>query len=431
MNLGPPGADESRTGLLDLVGGDPPWTDPGEADAPPYSSLEKDADCEVVVLGAGVTGAMCAALLVDEGLDVMLVDKRSMAAGSTCANTALLLFEPDQPLCRLAEMLGEDDAGAVYRLCHRALDGIARLADRLVGDGAESCFHWRSSLMLASRPEDVELLRQEHEIRRRHGYPTSLLDRSEIESRYAFSAPGALWAKHAAQMNPRRFTRGLIADAARRGLRAHERTNIVAHRPGRDRVELTTDQGRRLRARRVVFATGYETERYTRRQLALDNATFAILTELLGEMTGWPDRPLLWETANPYIYVRSTENGRILIGGLDEPTLDADRRDAMLPEKSQRLLQRLRQLFPDIDPKIARAWTGTFLNTRDSLPYIGQLPGEPRSWFALAYGGNGTTFGMIAAEMTRDAILGRPRDEARLFRFDRPTAREKDEGGGG
>lgn len=423
MKLGAPAADDPRTGLTNLVGGQPPWPSLGGIDTTSYPPLEEDVRCEVAVMGAGVTGAMCAALLVDAGLDVVLIDKRSVAGGSTSANTALLIFEPDQPLHRLMEMLGEKDADTVYRLSHQALDGIARLAGRLGArdepGGPGACFAWRPSLMLASQPEHVASLRREHEVRQRHGYPTALLDRREIESRYAFTAPAALWAEHAAQMDPYRFARGLIAETANRGLRVYEGTVIVGYQPERGQAALTTDRGQRVRARHVIFATGYETERYTRRQLAQDNATFAILTERLGAIPGWPDRALLWETAQPYIYLRTTEDNRILIGGLDEPTLDALHRDAILADKGRQLLERLRRMFPDVDPRIARSWAGTFLTTHDSLPYIGRLPGTPHAWFALAYGGNGTTFGMIAAELLRDAILGQPREEAHLFRFDR------------
>jgi Glycine/D-amino acid oxidases (deaminating) len=53
------------------------------------------------------------------------------------------------------------------------------------------------------------------------------------------------------------------------------------------------------------------------------------------------------------------------------------------------------------------------------LPYIGSPPGLPDVWFALGYGGNGITFGLVAAEIVRDACLGRVHRAADLFRFDR------------
>lgn len=72
-------------------------------------------------------------------------------------------------------------------------------------------------------------------------------------------------------------------------------------------------------------------------------------------------------------------------------------------------------MFPQLDPRVARAWCGTFLNTKDSLPYIGAHPDAPRVHLALCYGGNGTTFSLVAAELLRDVLLGRPRPDARLL----------------
>ena len=79
------------------------------------------------------------------------------------------------------------------------------------------------------------------------------------------------------------------------------------------------------------------------------------------------------------------------------------------------LLERLRGMFPGLEAGVDRAWCGAFLNTSDSLPYIGAHPDAPRIHLALCYGGNGTTFGLAAAELLRDALLGRARPEARLF----------------
>ena len=427
MRLDPPTGGDPRSGLWKLVGGERPWSTFTTL-AHHYPPLRCDTSCDVAVVGAGVTGAMCAALLVDAGMDVMLLERGRVADGSTSANTALLLFEPDQPLHRLEAMLGERDADTVYQLTHQALDDIASLATRLDANDdrtpppfTSTCFEWRPSLILASSADDVATLQREHRARQRHHYPTQLLGREEIEARYAFSAPAALRAQHAAQMDPVRFTRLLVADAASRGLRVHECTGVLSVQDGTDGATLTTELGHEVRARWVIMATGYETERYTSRKLARDNSTFAILTRPLDAIEGWPDRALIWETARPYIYLRTTSDNRVLIGGMDEETVDARERDAMLPGKARRRLARLRAMFPTMDASVDRSWAGTFLTTRDSLPYIGQLPGLSHVWFALAYGGNGTTFGMMAARLLRDQLLGTPREEMGIFRFDRPT----------
>ncbi len=65
------------------------------------------------------------------------------------------------------------------------------------------------------------------------------------------------------------------------------------------------------------------------------------------------------------------------------------------------------------------AWAGTFAQTRDGLPYIGQLSAYPCCYFALGYGGNGITFSLIAAQIIRDEILKLHNSASRLFSFER------------
>jgi glycine/D-amino acid oxidase-like deaminating enzyme len=99
--------------------------------------------------------------------------------------------------------------------------------------------------------------------------------------------------------------------------------------------------------------------------------------------------------------------------------VNAKRRDALISEKTRTLKKKFSRLFPDIKLEVAYAWAGTFGETNDGLAYIGVHPRFPRAYFALGYGGNGITFSVIAAEIIRDAILGRKNQDAHLFRFGR------------
>jgi glycine/D-amino acid oxidase-like deaminating enzyme len=70
--------------------------------------------------------------------------------------------------------------------------------------------------------------------------------------------------------------------------------------------------------------------------------------------------------------------------------------------------------------EIEYAWEGLFAHTRDGLPYIGAHRRYPRHLFALGYGGNGMTFGFLAARLLVDAFLNRGnQDDLELFRFGR------------
>ena len=67
----------------------------------PYRALTRDTSTEVLIVGAGITGAMIADALAEAGLDTIIVDRRPPTLGSTVASTALVAYEIDMPLVEL------------------------------------------------------------------------------------------------------------------------------------------------------------------------------------------------------------------------------------------------------------------------------------------------------------------------------------------
>ena len=403
-----------KTPRLDLVSGAPYW--PLAAGLlGVYPPLTGNAECEVAVVGAGITGALVADALAEAGIDVIVVDRRDVARGSTGASTALVSWELDVELGALIERIGEEDAVRAYRASLGAVGTLERLIRKLPDSG----FTRRSSLYLASSRRDVRRLQQEAELRARHGLPSEYWDRKRLAGSYAFRAPGAIRSGGSAEVDPYRLTHALLARASGRGARVFDRTEIVREDFARGSITLKSGRGPFIRARRVVMALGYEIPRPLRRDIVKLSSTYALVSEPVAEWTGWEDRCLVWESARPYHYLRTTADGRVMIGGEDEPFRDPARRDRMLPRKIQRLSRRLAKLLPSFRTEAAFGWTGTFGSSGDGLPYIGEWAEAPGRIFALGYGGNGITFGAIAAEVVRGLCLGEPAEEARLYRLDR------------
>ncbi len=147
--------------------------------------------------------------------------------------------------------------------------------------------------------------------------------------------------------------------------------------------------------------------------------TYAFASEPVEDLADWHRRALIWETARPYLYLRTTQDNRVMVGGGDDRHTTPERRDRALPEKLEQLLRRARRMFPGLDLTPAFAWAGTFAETDDGMPYIGCHPRYPGAIFAACYGGNGTVFAMMASEIVRDWCLGRKNEMAEWFGFGR------------
>ena len=79
----------------------------------------------MLVIGAGITGAMIADALAPPGVKVAVVDKRGLAKGSTIASTALVQYEIDTPLIMLARKIGKEKAGRAWRRSRLAVEALA------------------------------------------------------------------------------------------------------------------------------------------------------------------------------------------------------------------------------------------------------------------------------------------------------------------
>ncbi len=394
--------------------GHPYWqaVDQAGLEAPP---LEGSVSCEVAVLGSGITGALIAYFLTRIGINTVLLDKRPVGTGSTVASTGLLLYEIDTPLVELIGKVGEAAAIHAYTRGRRAIDEIEMLVEEL---GADCGFTRRRSLYFASSPSHWHRLKREFNCRREAGFDVELLDRGALSEITTIRSEGAILSHGDAQIDPYAFTQRLLQRAQIMGLSMHAHAEVVRVVETENGVRLHTD-GSIVTAQKVVFATGYDSYRYLDEPVGTLHSTYVATSAPMSSFAGWPEGCLIWETARPYFYARQTADGRAMIGGGDSSFTSAQRRDGMIEHKTARLKQRFEHLFPQLTFVPAFSWAGTFAETKDGLPYIGQPAERRSSYFALGYGGNGITFSMIAARLIRDLYLSIDNIDAEVFRFGR------------
>jgi len=380
----------------------------------PHASLRADLRCDVAVIGGGITGAIIADALADAGFDVAVFEQRDIGWGSSAASTALLQYEIDTHLTDLAREFGEGPARMAYRACEEAIGQLRDLA-RGVRDVD---FGMSDSLYFASHLWHKRRLRDEYEARRRAGLDTHWLDRADIARDYGFDAPAALLTHAAARVDPYRLAHRLLQRLKRRGGRVYGHTRLEPVNAGSRQVVLESGEGARVTARHVIVAAGYETQRWIKQDVARNRSSYACITEPV-DLGALADT-LLWESARPYLYLRSTGDSRLLVGGEDDAVDIPGRRDARVEKKADKLMKRVAALFPHLSMKPSFGWAGTFAETSDGLPFFG--PHEqwgPRVLFAMAYGGNGIVYSMLGAGLMRARLERRSHPLQALFGFER------------
>lgn len=399
---------------LDLRTGRPVWM-AYRAPRPDTAALTRDISTDVLVVGAGISGAMAAQALSAEGLGVVMIDRRKPMSGSTSATTALVQYEIDRPLSLLIRQIGRIDAERAWRRSRLAVAGLEANIREL---GIECHLAPRRSLYLAGDLLDPSGLKDEMDARRAAGLDVVYLKPGELRDRFGLNRKGALLGHGNLALDPRRLTAGLLAAAAKRKARLYSPVEAVAFEHGADGVDVKTAGGPVIRARHVVLATGYELVDIVPRDGHRVISTWAIATQAQPRRVP-ADLPFIWEASDPYLYLRATHDGRIVCGGEDEDFQDEAARDALIGDKTTTIAAKVARLMPQLETTPAFAWAGAFGSTETGLPIIGPLPRMPRIHAIMGYGGNGITFSRIAAELVRNALCGKDDGDADLFAFGR------------
>jgi glycine/D-amino acid oxidase-like deaminating enzyme len=234
----------------DLRTGHPIWAG-RRAPSVVHEPLARDIKTDVLVIGAGITGAMVADALITADVKVAVVDRRGLANGSTAASTALVQYEIDTPLIQLTRKIGKDNAIRAWRRSRLAVAALAARFEQLkLADVAR-----RSSLYLAGNILDRRELEREHEARRAAGLPSRFLDRETLRDEFRVARTAALVSHGNLVIDPRKATLALLQAAAAKGASLFAPTDIVNVAPQRGGVIATADNGSRIRCRHLVFGT--------------------------------------------------------------------------------------------------------------------------------------------------------------------------------
>jgi glycine/D-amino acid oxidase-like deaminating enzyme len=381
-----------------------------------YPSLTTDLKTEIVIMGAGISGALVANQLCQEGYKVVIVDRRHAAMGSTAASTSLLQYEIDKPLHELIDLVGEKKAVKSYLLCRQAIFDIKKMCERL---GDPAFFSQKPSFQFASFNKHVAALEKEYAAREQAGFSVQWLDQKTILKKFGFSKPAGILSVDGAETDAYKITHSLLEKWMPKGLQVYDNTEVAGIRHHKREVELITADKKKIRCKKLIIACGYESQQYIPKKVQELQATYAICSEPYTQKKFWYRNSLIWETARPYLYLRTTNDNRILIGGKDIPYSNPAKRDALINQKADSLQKSFSKIFPGIPFKTDFKWAGTFASTKDGLPYIGSIRQRPHTYFALGFGGNGITFSAIAANMIRDILAGKKNADADIFSFDR------------
>jgi glycine/D-amino acid oxidase-like deaminating enzyme/nitrite reductase/ring-hydroxylating ferredoxin subunit len=361
--------------------------------------LETDLQTDVCVVGAGIAGLSTAYLLCTEGKKVVVLDDGEIGGGESSRTTAHLTRVIDERYCELEGIVGFPAAKIAAESHGKAIDRI----EEIVKHEKIDCDFARVDGYLFLAPEHhQDLLEKELKALEYVGIQAGLVERVPLDS---FDSGPAIHCPRQAQFHPLRYLHGLAAAIERMGGKIFCHTRATAFDGKKGTVE--TLSGRTVSCSAIVVATNSPVNvRY-----AMHTKQAAYRTYVIGATIPADAFPkmLLWDTGDPYHYVRA-QGETLIVGGEDHKTGQEEH-----PEKRfQRLERWAKSRFPFIN-RIEFRWSGQILEPADALGYAGKSPGEEKVYMITGDSGNGFTNGTLGAMIVTDLVLGRKNPWAETY----------------
>jgi sarcosine oxidase subunit beta len=348
---------------------------------------------EVVVIGGGVMGVSTAFHLAEAGVDVVLVERDTLGAGSTSRAAGGVRAQFSDPVN--------------IALGQRGLEAFERFGSR---PGGEIDLHRSGYLFLLDNADDVRVFEESVRLQNSLGVPSRILSTAEACALSPLVSPegllAAAYSPRDGHCTPEAVVQGYASAARRLGARiltGHDVTGISVS--GGEITAVHTSSGD-VTTSVVVCAAG-------------------AWASFVGDMVGvsLPVRPLRrqirvteplsWLPAGLPMTIDfgSTfyfhPEGRGLLFGMSDPDepygFDMRTSDSWLERLAPVVARRAPRLA---DVGIARGWAGLYEVSPDHNALVGEAPDVSRFLYATGFSGHGFLQGPAIGEVMRDLVLG-------------------------
>jgi len=356
------------------------WTK--TAQLPQFETLKQDMKTDVLVIGGGIAGLLCAYMLEQAGVSCALVEAERICGGITKDTTAKITVQHGLIYNKLLREFGLEKAGMYLHANRMALEKYRSLCQTLDCD-----FQERGSVVYSL--DDRKKIERELEALQKIGFGA----RFAAELPLPFSIAGAVCFEGQAQFHPLKFLSGIA-----RGLNIYENTRVLELIPG----AAVTDRGI-VRAEKMIVAShfpflnkhgSYFLKLYQHRSyvLALKNAE-----EL---------RDMYVDESDTGLSFRSFGELLLLGGG--------GHRTGKKSGGWRELESFASQNYPD--SRVTARWATQDCMTLDGIPYVGQYSKRtPNLYVASGFNKWGMTSAMAAAMLLVDLVLEKHNPYAELF----------------
>lgn len=369
------------------------WSD--TVNFPTFEPLTQDIKTDVLIIGGGITGILCAYMLKQAHVDYALVEAKQICSGVTANTTAKITSQHGMIYHKMLQRFGEEKTRMYLDANEAALQKYRELCQQI-----DCGFENRDNFVYTL--SNIQKLEQELEALNKIGFPAKHAGNLPLP----FPTAGAVKFEHQAQFHPLQFL-ARIAD----GLNIYEHTKVQELQLESSQKILADTAHGSITAEKVIVAAHfpflnkhgmYFLKMYQHRSyvLALENAPYLDGMYIDESGTG--------------LSFRNHENLLLLGGG--------SHRTGKHGGNWTELSDFTKAHYPDAIEKYR--WATQDCMSLDNIPYIGQYSkNTPNLYVATGFHKWGMTSAMVAATLLRDLVLEKENPYAAVFNPSRTLLR--------
>lgn len=312
--------------------------------------LTENIETDILVIGAGIAGIVCANELKQLGYEVVVVDKYKPGSSVTAKTTAFLSIEQDYLYCDMIKELGLDKAKEFLNHNVNAFSFYEELSEK-----HDIGFN-RVDLILYSTEDENKILREKNALEKL-GIDVCLVDSIDLN----LNIKKGLKISNQGYVDPYK-----VINVLSKNLKIYAYTNIE---------KLTTNvaytKEHTIKFKKVIVATNYPF-------LKVKGFHFLKLTQKISSVALLQNA----KVANMYIsvdddglYIRPYED-KVVIGGFDRNVENIDQNNSKL------LKDQIESIFTE--SKIINEWVNQDVVTLDHVPYIGKFDLLHSNWYIIS-----------------------------------------------
>ena len=357
--------------------------------------LTKNINCEIVVVGGGYTGLLCAINLIENyNLDVILIEAGKIGWGASSRNGGFCSFPPIKTsFKKLQKIYGKEETKRFFR---NAVEGSNYTKDIISNYNIDCDVTGESNFIVAHHPNKFKQIKEQAEVyKSEFGIETEIYSKEEF-NKFGHGGNeqfGALSYKPGFAINPLKFVNGITKYALSKKLKIFEHTLVDKINKNNGYYTLKSKEGS-VKAKKVVVATngfyqeGLVPQLNSRILPVISNIIVTRkLTDKEIDLHNFKTFSPIVNTKNILYYYRKLPDNRILFGtrgdyiGSDQSNLDR----AKIMEKF------FKNIFPDWESiSIDYNWRGLIAMSQKLTPSIGKIENE-EIYYGFGYHGVGVS----------------------------------------